>query len=128
MQLEDHVALGFAGEQARTRIRSHPLPEISLQQQFMLFQITYRRYETAMQELFSGYDSYPQPAKEAIVDMAYNIGPEHLPAKFPKFVAAVEKKEWLSAAQESRRNPKQVGKKRNRAVKALLEAAHPPRK
>lgn len=70
-----------------------------------LLQSTVAGFETNLRANFAGYDSYPAPAKRALLDMIYNLGPGKLLA-FVNLKKAVEAKNWTVAAQEcERRGP-----------------------
>jgi GH24 family phage-related lysozyme (muramidase) len=50
------------------------------------------------------FDAAPQAAQEAIIDMAYQLGPGFLTnGVWPKFSAAVDRGDWKAAADECRR-------------------------
>ena len=55
-----------------------------------------------LRQLFHGFDGYPNPAKQALVDMVYNLGVGGL-KKFKKLIAAAEKGDWQEVANESHR-------------------------
>jgi RHS repeat-associated protein len=59
--------------------------------------------EAGAKGIFPDFDSYPESVQTSIVDMAFNLGVSKLRVEFPKFVDAVRKKDWLTAAQESHR-------------------------
>lgn len=46
----------------------------------------------------SGYDSFPDGVKLALLDMAYNLGPAGLLRGYPRLVRAVEAGDWAHAA------------------------------
>ena len=70
-----------------------------------LLQTTVHGFETSLRANFAGYDNYPAPAKRALLDMVYNLGPSKLMA-FANLKKAVEAKKWAVAAQEcERRGP-----------------------
>lgn len=52
------------------------------------------------------YDTLPDAAKVALLDMIYNLGPGKLFAEYPRLIAAVDARDWKLAAQHSaRRGP-----------------------
>ena len=55
-----------------------------------------------LRQIFHGFDGYPNPAKQALVDMVYNLGVGGL-KKFKKLIAAAEKGDWQEVANESHR-------------------------
>jgi GH24 family phage-related lysozyme (muramidase) len=78
--------------------------------------------EKGLKDLFPAYDAYPEAAREALIDMAFNLGLTGLKEKFPKFVGHVTNKEWASAAAQSKRGGISDG--RNEEIrKLLLDAA-----
>jgi GH24 family phage-related lysozyme (muramidase) len=70
---------------------------------------------------FPDYDAYPEGVREAIIDMAFNLGNAGLVGKFPKFVALIRKKDWKAAAKESHRQG--IAEWRNEEIKQLLNDA-----
>lgn len=72
--------------------------------------------------LYSGFDSFSNSAKTALVDMGFNLGVPRLHSAFPRFNDAVNRKDWNSAAAESHRTG--IGESRNNDTKnQLLQAA-----
>jgi GH24 family phage-related lysozyme (muramidase) len=65
-----------------------------------------------------GFDTFPEPAQEAIFDMGFNLGVAGLVKKFPRFLAAVDKGNWMAATAECQRLG--VGPLRNRETAHLL--------
>ena len=70
---------------------------------------------------FPDYDAYPEGVREAVIDMAFNLGNAGLVGKFPKFAALIKKKDWKGAAKESHR--KGIAEWRNEEIKQLLNDA-----
>lgn len=67
------------------------------------------------------WSGYPEPAQQALFDMAYNLGVGGL-LKFRKLLAACASGDWETAATQCRRNG--IGDARNRETAALfLQAA-----
>jgi GH24 family phage-related lysozyme (muramidase) len=64
------------------------------------------------------FDKLPEPAQEAIVDMAFNLGAVGLNKNFGKFNSAMAAGDYRKAANESERNNVQAD--RNKYVKDLL--------
>jgi GH24 family phage-related lysozyme (muramidase) len=60
-------------------------------------------FENDLEQSFAGYDSYPLPAKRALLDMIYNLGLDGL-LKFKKMKASVEAGDWTTAAAQCHRN------------------------
>lgn len=71
------------------------------------------------QRAFPGFDTYPIPAQEAILDLAYNIGFEKEGIDgFHNFNRHIKNRDFASAAAESNRY--QLADSRNKHVKDLL--------
>jgi hypothetical protein len=82
---------------------------------------------TGLRTYLPQWDQYPNPAIEAICDLAINLG-SAWPAvgKWPKLAAAVLANDWATAAVECHRAPP-ISEERNRAIADLfLEAARSP--
>lgn len=77
--------------------------------------------ESQLQSRFPGYQSFPQPAKEGLVDMGFNLGVGKLMSTFKLFVAAVNKQDWATAAKQCHRNGIQAA--RNQQVMDLFSQA-----
>ncbi|CAI1920866.1 lysozyme family protein [Serratia proteamaculans] len=73
---------------------------------------------TALRGLYAGFDSFPQSAKVALHDMAYNMGISRLRTNFPRFNDAVNRRDWAAAAAESHRTV--IGDDRNNATRDQL--------
>ena len=57
--------------------------------------------EKYLRRLFSNYDTLPQEAKNVLIDIGYNVGPNTLnTAKSPKFVNAVRTGNWYEAMRQ----------------------------
>ena len=67
------------------------------------------------------FDSYPEPAQEALLDMAFNLGVAGLNRKFPTMMAAATRKDWQTCAAECSRRG--ISDHRNRATQALFHSA-----
>lgn len=79
----------------------------------------------ALQSQFPAYDTYPDPAKAALIDLMYNIGAtKFVKQKWPSLFAAVlaVPPHWKVAAAESNRKPP-ISAERNREIKELFEEA-----
>jgi lysozyme len=66
------------------------------------------------------WNSYPEPAQEALFDMAFNLGLNGL-KKFPSMLAAVDAGEWETAAAECHRRG--INEDRNQQTAALFRQA-----
>jgi GH24 family phage-related lysozyme (muramidase) len=80
--------------------------------------------ECDLQDAFPSYDSFPDSAKEGLLDMMFNIGPtKFTKGNWPHFFAAVQATPpiWATAAMECHRED--VNDARNDAVKRLFQQA-----
>lgn len=68
------------------------------------------------------FDSYPDPAQDALFDMAYNLGIGGL-LKFHNLLAASDAGDWEGAALESARNG--ISAERNQGTAELFRQAKP---
>lgn len=74
--------------------------------------------------LIPGFDMFPESAQEALLDMAFQLGPHGLVKKFPHMMAAVSRRDWSTCAAECEREGIQAW--RNKATADLfLQAAGP---
>jgi GH24 family phage-related lysozyme (muramidase) len=55
-------------------------------------------FETEVRAALSGYDALPGNVKLALLDMAYNLGPQGLIKGYPRLMQAVEAGNWAQAA------------------------------
>jgi GH24 family phage-related lysozyme (muramidase) len=60
-------------------------------------------FEATLRAHLAGYDALPDGVKMALLDMAYNLGPEGLLKGYPKMIHAVETGAWAEAAAECAR-------------------------
>jgi len=82
--------------------------------------------------IFSGWNTFPTPAKRALLDMAYNLGLRGLRGlrgirglrKFQTPIGHVGRREWEKAADACAR--KGIPDGRNEWTKACFRAAMPP--
>ncbi len=80
------------------------------------------RFEALLADAFPDWNTYPEPAQEALFDMAYNLGIHGLQNKFPSMMAAVHAGKWDVAAAQCHRQG--IGETRNQQTAALfLQAA-----
>jgi GH24 family phage-related lysozyme (muramidase) len=82
-----------------------------------------KRFEGDLEETFPQWASYPEPVQEGLFDLAFNLGIAGL-HKFPRFLAAVEAREWENAASECHRLG--VSDARNQEIAALFHQAQNP--
>jgi GH24 family phage-related lysozyme (muramidase) len=79
------------------------------------------RFETGLAAALPNWNSYPEPAQEALFDMGFNLGIGGL-LKFPTMLAAVNAGNWAVAAAQCHR--KGISDARNQETAALfLQAA-----
>jgi GH24 family phage-related lysozyme (muramidase) len=77
-------------------------------------------FEAGLTQAFARWPSFPEPAQEALFDMAFNLGIGGL-RKFVKLLAAVEAGDWETAALESYRHG--ISEARNQETAALFRQA-----
>ena len=80
-------------------------------------------FEGLLAKALPNWGAYPEPAQEALFDMAYNLGIGGL-LKFKKLIAAVNAGNWQTAAQQCHRMG--IGDARNAATTALFEQCGNP--
>jgi GH24 family phage-related lysozyme (muramidase) len=61
-------------------------------------------FESELRVGIAGYEGLPDSVKMALLDMAYNLGPEGLLKGYPTLIAAVEAGNWAKAAANSFRH------------------------
>ena len=76
-------------------------------------------FELGLQNNFNDYDSYPNEAKLALMDMAFNLGNSGLVNKFPTFTKLARAQNWHGCANECRR--KGISSERNIETKELFD-------
>jgi GH24 family phage-related lysozyme (muramidase) len=81
------------------------------------------RFERELKEKFPEWPSYPELVQEGLFDMAFNLGVAGL-QKFPRFLAAVESRNWEDAAAECHRLG--VSEARNQEIASLFRQAQNP--
>jgi GH24 family phage-related lysozyme (muramidase) len=78
--------------------------------------------ESGLQQHLAGYSGFPEPAQDALLDMAFNLGVNGLLKKFPKLIAAATAQDWNTCAAQCQRAG--ISDNRNQKTKALfLQAA-----
>lgn len=78
-------------------------------------------FESGLRQLFPGFDSYPDPARMGILDMAFNLGLNGLQTKFPTFTRCARNKDWNCCANQCRRTG--IQESRNVETRQLFLAA-----
>ena len=66
------------------------------------------------------FDSYPDAARQGILDLAFNLGVRGVIRKFPSFTAAFKARDWARCKAEC--NRPQVSAARNNHVKGLFDS------
>lgn len=74
-------------------------------------------FETEVAGIFADWATYPEPAREALIDMIYNLGRPGL-MKYGRLIAAVRAREFGLAAGESHRDG--ISEDRNIEIRNLL--------
>ena len=82
---------------------------------------TIQGFEGYLRSHLKGYETVPDAAKVALLDMIYNLGPGRLFAEYPRLIAAIERGDWKAAAASSFR--KGPSAERNAWVKQQFLAA-----
>jgi len=80
--------------------QSLELPEATIDQRLSA---VLTGFEAALRARLAGYDKLPEGVKMALLDMAYNLGPEGLLKGYPKMLHALETGAWAEAAAECAR-------------------------
>jgi GH24 family phage-related lysozyme (muramidase) len=83
-----------------------------------------KAFEAQLVKALPAWDTYPQPAQEALFDMAFNLGVAGL-LKFPTMLKAVNEGDWATAAAQCHRRG--IQDSRNQATAALFLEAGSPR-
>jgi GH24 family phage-related lysozyme (muramidase) len=87
-----------------------------------LFSAHVKDFKNQLRSKYSGFDTFPEEAQEALLDMAFNLGTHALKTKWPKLnKEGIDKRDWKAAAKHC--NRPYVSLKRNEMVKELFEKA-----
>lgn len=88
--------------------------------------------EEELRKKFSDYESYPRPARQAMIDMQFNMGDGRFDREYyenglpkrgwPNLMDAIETQDWQKAAKESHRSD--VQEPRNDAIFKLFMDAY----
>ncbi len=95
-------------------------PELSQDEIGALLRNMIVRFEAELREKIAGYDNFPDQARMALLDMAYNLGPEGLLRGFPRLIQAAEAGDWKQAAAQCFRHG--PGAARNQWTEAMFLA------
>ncbi|MFL1405874.1 glycoside hydrolase family protein [Marinobacter sp. M1N3S26] len=79
-------------------------------------------FESELKRIYSGFENFPSEVRLALFDLIFNLGMTDLNNNWPKFNAAIQAKDWQTAADESSRAAP-ISAERNRYVRNLLETA-----
>jgi len=60
-------------------------------------------FQQALRSLLQGFDQFPEPAQEALLDMAFQLGAKGLIDEFPHLVASVKTHDWKTCAMQCHR-------------------------
>ena len=60
-------------------------------------------FRQGLRSSLPGFDAFPEPAQEALLDMAFQLGARGLVDKFPHLVASVKARDWKTCAAECHR-------------------------
>ncbi len=82
---------------ANTRLRMTPEAITALQDSDVA------SFQQAPRSLLPGFDEFPEPAQEALLDMAFQLGAKGLIEKFPHLATAVKASDWQTCAAECHR-------------------------
>lgn len=93
-------------------------PELSENEIDALLRSEILRFEAELREKIAGYDAFPDQARMALLDMAYNLGPEGLLKGFPRLIQAAEAGDWKQAAAQCFRHG--PGAARNEWTEAMF--------
>jgi GH24 family phage-related lysozyme (muramidase) len=86
-----------------------------------LLQSRVTEFLTGLTPAFPDYNQYPEEVCAALFDMAFNLGLTKLTTEFPKFCAAVKRKDWVTASAQCHRNG--IQESRNTWTKAQFDHA-----
>ncbi len=86
-----------------------------------LFNRTVDKVVSRLVAIYPEYSQWSMPAQLAVLDMAWNLGPNALPLNWPKLSAALRRRDWQEAALHSHRS--QSHARRNEAIQGLFVRA-----
>jgi GH24 family phage-related lysozyme (muramidase) len=98
--------------------RRHEAPELTRDAITVLLRSVLLGFEGELRARLTGYEQFPDGVKIALLDMAYNLGPQGLLHGYPTLIRAVEAGNWtLAAASSFRHGP---GAARNEWTHAMF--------
>lgn len=109
---EDKLALSY---------KKHTKPDLPATEINKLLDSRISEFKKGLRQKFPKFDSYPETAKMAMLDMVFNVGVHGIVTKFPRMKKTIEKSDWITAAKES--NRPQASKARNDLVKKWFNEA-----
>lgn len=77
-----------------------------------------------LERMFPGFEAFPLPAQQALIDMVFNLGLHGLESKFPRLCVAVRARRWEHAALQCSRSSSRP--ERNKWTVAKFMAASAP--
>jgi GH24 family phage-related lysozyme (muramidase) len=77
--------------------------------------------ENGLRANLPAYDSFPGPAQDALLDMAFNLGVHGLIAHFPHLISAAVAKDWNTCATQCHRNG--ISESRNQKTADMFRSA-----
>ena len=100
--------------------RGKARPELTAETMSALLRTVLLGFEGELRQHLPGYDALPDPAKLALLDMAYNLGPTNLFREYTRMLSFIAAGNWKEAAADcSRRGP---GPARNDWTRQMLLA------
>ncbi len=93
-------------------------PELSGNEIDDLLRSVILRFEEELRAKIAGYDNFPDQARMALLDMAYNLGLDGLLKGFPRLIQAAEEGDWKQAAAQCFRHG--PGAARNQWTEAMF--------
>jgi GH24 family phage-related lysozyme (muramidase) len=94
------------------------LPDVDID---ALFKVRVATFEQELRGYYARYDVFPDKAKLAILDMAFNLGSAGLKKTWPNLNRAIDNQDWSAAAKHCVRPMAQP--RRNSGTVALFEGA-----
>ena len=86
-----------------------------------LFKLRVAKFEQELRDYYAKYDGFPDKAKLAILDMAFNLGSAGLKKTWPNLNKAIDAQDWVAASKHCVRP--QAQQSRNDGTVALFAAA-----
>jgi len=77
-------------------------------------------FVSSLERKVDNFEQFPDPAQNALLDMAFNLGVSGLVKKFPKLIQASNQQDWQTCAAECKRRG--ISDQRNQETKSLFES------